>query len=146
MSCPRPSWSGCCARSGGGAFGDVFYEHLLSRRQPVDVGPPGHSRRQPSQARRCPARRSPSRRPACSAGRPDAAGSPKANNPEPRDIAISHHNLAIYLGKLGGDRAGQRAHLLAAALIRLLSGMAHDLARTVRVLAAELGDDDPAAP
>ena len=65
--------------------------------------------------------------------------------PELRDIAIGHHNLAIYLGELGDDRAGQRAHRLAAALIRRLSGMAHDLAGTVRVLAAELRGDDPAA-
>jgi tetratricopeptide (TPR) repeat protein len=64
---------------------------------------------------------------------------------EPRGIAVGHHNLANYLGLLGGDRAGQRAHRLAAALIRQLSGMAHDLAGTVRVLAAELRDGDPAA-
>jgi tetratricopeptide (TPR) repeat protein len=62
--------------------------------------------------------------------------------PEPRNIAISHHNLANYLGRLGGDRAGQRAHRLAAALIRRLGGMAHDLDRTVRALAAELRADD----
>jgi hypothetical protein len=48
------------------------------------------------------------------------------------------------MGRLGGDRAGQRAHRLAAALIRRLSGMAHDLASTVRVLAAELCGDDHA--
>jgi len=65
--------------------------------------------------------------------------------PEPRGIAIGHHNLANHLGQLGGDRAGERAHRLAAALIRRLSGMAHDLARTVRALAAELRGDDPAA-
>jgi hypothetical protein len=40
---------------------------------------------------------------------------------------------------------GQRAHRLAAALICQLSGMAHELARTVRALAAELRGDDPAA-
>jgi hypothetical protein len=65
--------------------------------------------------------------------------------PEPLDIAIRHHNLAAYLGELGGDRAGQRAHRLVAALIYELSGMAHDLAGTVRDLAAELRGDDPAA-
>jgi CHAT domain len=65
--------------------------------------------------------------------------------PEPRDIAASHHNLALYLGWLGGDRAEQRAHRLAAALICQMSGMAHDLARTLRALAAELRGDDPAA-
>jgi hypothetical protein len=70
----------------------------------------------------------------------------KYARPEPQDsIAIGHHNLATSLRQLGGDRAGQRAHRLAAALIYRLSGMAHDLARTVRALAAELRDDDPAA-
>jgi len=65
--------------------------------------------------------------------------------PEPQGIAISHHNLANYLGRLGGDRAGQRAHWLAAALIVKLVGMAHYLADAVRVLAKELRGDDPAA-
>jgi tetratricopeptide (TPR) repeat protein len=65
--------------------------------------------------------------------------------PEPQAIAISHHNLANYLVGLGGDQTGQRAHRLAAALIRRLSGMAHDLAHTVRALAAELRDDAQAA-
>jgi hypothetical protein len=66
----------------------------------------------------------------------------------PGDIAVSHHNLAIYLGETGGDRAGQRAHRLAAALIYRLTGMTHDLARTQRALAADLhagpGADLPA--
>jgi tetratricopeptide (TPR) repeat protein len=57
--------------------------------------------------------------------------------PGPRDIAISHHNLAYYLRMAGGDPAVQRAHRLAAALIYRLAGMAHDLADTLRVLAAE---------
>jgi hypothetical protein len=61
--------------------------------------------------------------------------------PDPRDIAISHHNLANYLRETGGDRAGQRAHRLAAALIWRLTGMAHDLADTQRALAADLRDD-----
>ena len=65
--------------------------------------------------------------------------------PEPRDVAIGHHNLANYLGELGGDRAGQLAHWLAAALLYRLSGMAHDLAVTVGVLANESCGDDPAA-
>jgi tetratricopeptide (TPR) repeat protein len=65
--------------------------------------------------------------------------------PEAEGIAIVHHNLALYLGRLGADRAGQRAHRLAAALVFWLSGMAHDLARTVRVLAAELRGDEAAA-
>ena len=62
--------------------------------------------------------------------------------PEPWDIAISHHNLANYLGRLGGDRAGPRAHQLAAALIFRLAGMAHEFASTVRALADELHADD----
>jgi len=66
--------------------------------------------------------------------------------PGPRDIAVSHHNLATYLG--AGDRAGRRAHRLAAALLRQLTGMTHELARAVRALAAELRDDpaDAALP
>jgi tetratricopeptide (TPR) repeat protein len=55
----------------------------------------------------------------------------------PRDISISHHNLANYLRMAGDDPAAQRAHRLAAALIRQLAGMAHDLAGTLRELAAE---------
>jgi hypothetical protein len=58
--------------------------------------------------------------------------------PEPRDIAAGHHNLAVYLDRLGEDPAGQRAHRLAAALIRRLGGVTYDLAGTVRVLAGEL--------
>ena len=58
--------------------------------------------------------------------------------PEPRSISISHHNLANYLGELGGERAGQRAHRLAAALIRRLSGDDHYLANAVGALAAVL--------
>jgi tetratricopeptide (TPR) repeat protein len=60
-------------------------------------------------------------------------------HPDPRDIAASHHNLANYLG--AGDRAGRRAHRLAAALIWKLTGMIHNLARAVHELAAELRDD-----
>ena len=56
----------------------------------------------------------------------------------PGDIAISHYNLANYLGETGGDRAGQRAHRLAAALIFRLTGMTHYLADAQRALAAEL--------
>jgi hypothetical protein len=59
--------------------------------------------------------------------------------PEPRDIAISHHNLANYLGRAGGDPAARRAHRLAGALISDLAGMAHDRANTVQALAIELG-------
>jgi tetratricopeptide (TPR) repeat protein len=59
--------------------------------------------------------------------------------PDPREIAVSHHNLAIYLG--AGDRAGRRAHRLAAALLWKLTGMTHNLAVAVQALAAELRDD-----
>ena len=59
--------------------------------------------------------------------------------PNPRDIAVSHHILAICLGE--GDRAGRRAHQLAAALIRQLTGETYELARTVTALAAELRGD-----
>jgi tetratricopeptide (TPR) repeat protein len=61
--------------------------------------------------------------------------------PDPRDIVISHHNLASYLGEAGGDPAAQRAHRLAAALICQLAGMAYELAVTLRVLAGELHAD-----
>lgn len=61
--------------------------------------------------------------------------------PDPRDIATSHYNLANYLGRLGEDQEGQRAHRLAGALICRLAGMAHTLARTVSDLAGELRAD-----
>jgi hypothetical protein len=64
--------------------------------------------------------------------------------PEPRGIAVSHYNLANYLGELGGDRAEQRAHRLAAALIFQLSGMAFDLADALHALAEELRGDEAA--
>jgi hypothetical protein len=64
--------------------------------------------------------------------------------PDPSDIMISHHNLAFYLAGVGGDRAGQRAHRLAAALISQLTGMAHDLADTRRALAADMRADGAA--
>ena len=66
--------------------------------------------------------------------------------PDPRYIVISHHNLAVYLG--AGDRAGRRAHRLAAAILSKLTGMTYELDLAVRVLAAELRDDpaDAALP
>jgi hypothetical protein len=57
---------------------------------------------------------------------------------------ISHHNLAVYLGVVGGDRAGQRAHLWVAALVSRLAGMTYDLAATRRALADELRRDGSA--
>ena len=61
--------------------------------------------------------------------------------PQPRRIAQIHGNLASDLAGLGGDRAAQRAHRLAATLIYRLSGMSHDLARAVGFLANELHAD-----
>lgn len=58
--------------------------------------------------------------------------------PEARNITVSHYNLANYLGRLGRDPAGQRAHRLAAALIYRLADMTPDLAEAVGVLAIEL--------
>jgi hypothetical protein len=64
---------------------------------------------------------------------------PRYARPDPRDIAVSHHTLASYLGV--EDRTGRRAHRLAAAFIWKLTGMTYNLARTVGDLAAELHDD-----
>lgn len=61
--------------------------------------------------------------------------------PEPRDIAISHYQLAIRLATAGADLAAIRAHRLAAALLFQLIGMTHDLADTIRALARELRHD-----
>jgi len=61
--------------------------------------------------------------------------------PEPRDVAIDHHNLANYMGETGSDPAAQRAHRLAAVHIFQLTGMTHDLAATLQALARELRQD-----
>ena len=61
--------------------------------------------------------------------------------PEPRDIAISHHQLANRLTKAGADPAAARAHRLAAALLFQLGGMTHELGGASRVLASELRRD-----
>jgi len=61
--------------------------------------------------------------------------------PDIRDIAASHQNLASDLGQAGLDPAAQRAHRLAAAVIYQLTGMTHDLADTLRILALELRQD-----
>jgi hypothetical protein len=61
--------------------------------------------------------------------------------PQPRDLTISHNNLARYLQKTGADPAAARAHRLAAALLYQLTGMAHDLAGIGRMLATELRRD-----
>jgi hypothetical protein len=61
--------------------------------------------------------------------------------PDPQNIATSHHNLAYFLLEAGQGRVSQRAHRLASALIRALTGMTHDLAETLRELAAEVPAD-----
>ena len=60
---------------------------------------------------------------------------------EARDTSTSHHNLASSLSDAGSDPAAQRAHRLAAALIRLFVGMTHDFAETRLMLARELRRD-----
>ena len=60
-------------------------------------------------------------------------------HPDPRGIAVSHHNLAHYLSRApAGNRAEQRAHRLAAALLYHLTGDTHHLTDALRVLATEL--------
>ena len=61
--------------------------------------------------------------------------------PQPRDIAISHHQLAIYLHRTEADPVAARAHRLAAALLFQLTGMTHELAGTSKMLATELRRD-----
>jgi hypothetical protein len=61
--------------------------------------------------------------------------------PEPRDIAISHHQIANRMLETGTDPAAARAHLVAAALLLHLTGMTHELAGTTRALGAELRQD-----
>ena len=73
-------------------------------------------------------------------------------HPAPRDIAAGHHNLAHYLSRApAGNRAEQRAHRLAAALLRHLTGDTHELTGTLRALGTELRretehPDAPALP
>ena len=61
--------------------------------------------------------------------------------PEPRDIAISHHQLAYFLQITGTDSAAVRAHQLAAALLFQLTGMTHELAGASQALAMDLCRD-----
>src|SRR5262249_38058242 len=61
--------------------------------------------------------------------------------PDPDNIAAGHNNLAVYLDQTGSDPAAQRAHRLAAAPIRQLTGMAYGLANTIRALAGDLRRD-----
>ena len=62
-------------------------------------------------------------------------------NPNPRDIAIMHHNLAQYLSRTAGNPAEYHAHRLGAALLRHLIGDTHALAATLRALAGDLRRD-----
>jgi tetratricopeptide (TPR) repeat protein len=57
------------------------------------------------------------------------------------DIGIGHHNLANYLAMAGTDPVAQRAHRLAATLIRRLAAMATKFASSISVLAGELRRD-----
>ncbi|MCA1672209.1 MAG: AAA family ATPase, partial [Actinobacteria bacterium] len=72
--------------------------------------------------------------------------------PNPRDIATGHHNLAYYLSRAPtGNRAEQRAHRLAAALVFHLIGDVHHRTDALRALATELRHetehpDAPALP
>jgi hypothetical protein len=61
--------------------------------------------------------------------------------PEPRAIAISHHQLAHFLQAAGADPAPARAHRLAAALLFQLSGMTYELGAASQALATELRQD-----
>jgi len=72
-------------------------------------------------------------------------------HPHPRDIAAGHYNLANYLSRASGNRAEQRAHRLAAALLRRFTGDTHFLSYTLDMLATELRretehPDAPALP
>lgn len=57
--------------------------------------------------------------------------------PDPRDVAVSHHNLANHLRRRRTDSADRVAHRAAAALIRHLAGDQGDL-ESVRALAYDL--------
>lgn len=61
--------------------------------------------------------------------------------PEPWDVTVSHHNIALALRRSGTDPAEQLAHRLAAALLCQLAGETHYRDRTLRVLAYELRGD-----
>ncbi|MGH3931016.1 MAG: hypothetical protein ACRDTF_13685 [Pseudonocardiaceae bacterium] len=65
-------------------------------------------------------------------------------HPNPRDIAVSHHNLASCLSRvLMGNSADQHAHRLAAALLYHFTGDTHHFTVTLRVLATELRGNSP---
>jgi len=60
---------------------------------------------------------------------------------EPRDVAVSHHNLANYLSRSVGNPAEHRAHRLAATLLFHLTGDTHRLTGTLYLLAVDLRRD-----
>ncbi len=63
--------------------------------------------------------------------------------PVPYEIAIGHYNLASYLDDASRfDQAEQRAHRVAAALIYKFTGMSYEYDTCVRVLAAEVPEND----
>jgi len=57
--------------------------------------------------------------------------------PNPRKIFIAHHNLANHL-RPDTDPIAQRAHRIAATVLARLTGSAHDLDRSMRMLTTEL--------
>jgi len=73
-------------------------------------------------------------------------------DPNPREIATMHQNLATHLSRASaGNRAERRAHRLAAALLRHLTGDTHELTAALRALATDLRretehPDAPALP
>ncbi len=66
--------------------------------------------------------------------------------PDPHNLAINHDNLASYLAQSESDPAAQRAHRLAAALLRQLTGMTRDLTDSLEELASELDQDTACGP
>ncbi|MGH3773970.1 MAG: hypothetical protein ACRDRW_21700, partial [Pseudonocardiaceae bacterium] len=72
----------------------------------------------------------------------------KYASPEPRSIAMSHHNLASCLFRATGTSTEQHAQHLAAALLHHLTGDTHTLTLALRALAYKLlrNTDTPDAP
>jgi len=58
--------------------------------------------------------------------------------PDPQDVAASHHNLGLYLIGAGGDQGEAIGHYLAAAVLYHLTGDSHTLTLSLRALASRL--------
>ncbi|WP_322763237.1 CHAT domain-containing protein [Frankia sp. Cr2] len=67
-------------------------------------------------------------------------------HPDPDAIAVSHHNLANYLGRTGADRAAVHAHRLAATTLYRLIGDTDRAASSLRALAEEVTTDPDSPP